>query len=150
MGLAKWKVTPLENLEGRTSRDHHSLSNWSKVCRDKKHLVRSRTGPPEFSSRETCCHTSRELGTSRRRGCQKFKSSASRSSESASLRWPLHGQLTAPPQPNTLAHALLGRRPDRFTTHRRSQIWRATAKRRCPGEVVNLLVEKIASTATGP
>jgi hypothetical protein len=60
-GVAKWKITPLENLEGRASRDHHSLSNWSRVCRDKKHLLRSRTGPPEFSSRETCCDTSRKL-----------------------------------------------------------------------------------------
>jgi hypothetical protein len=51
MGLAKWKITPLENLEDRTSRDHHSLSNWSKVCRDKKHLVRSRIGPPDVVGR---------------------------------------------------------------------------------------------------
>jgi hypothetical protein len=52
-GLAKWKVTPLENLEGRTSRDRQFISSWSRVCSDKKHLVRSRTAPPEFPSRET-------------------------------------------------------------------------------------------------
>jgi hypothetical protein len=46
----------------------NSLSNWSRVCRDKKHLVRPRTAPPEFSSRETCYHTSRKLGASRRLG----------------------------------------------------------------------------------
>src|SRR5688500_1047663 len=52
MGLEKWKITPPENLEGRASRDYHLLSNWSRVCRDKKHLVRSRTGPPVLCSRE--------------------------------------------------------------------------------------------------
>src|SRR5688572_14976397 len=84
MGLTKWKVTPLENLEGRTSRDHHSLSNWSRVCRDKKHLGRSRTAPPEFSSRETCCDTSRKLRASRRLG--DVKSSKARLQDHQSQR----------------------------------------------------------------
>ena len=124
----------------------NSLSNWSRVCRDKKRLVRSRTAPPEFSSRETCCPTSHKLGASGRLG--DVKSSKARLQDHQSQRlceWPLARSTHCATSTQYPRACSTRETTGSVSTHRRSQIWRATAKASMSGEVVNLLVEKIAS-----
>jgi hypothetical protein len=145
-GLAKWKITPLENLEGWASRDHHSLSNWSRVCRDKKHLVRSRTGPPEFSSRETCCHTSRKLGASRRLGMSKVQKLGFKIIRiSVSAMAPARSTHCATSTQYPRACSIRETTGSVYNTSQESDMASNGKGVDVRGEVVNLLVEKIAS-----
>jgi hypothetical protein len=124
----------------------NSLSNWSRVCRDKKQLVWPRTAPPEFSSRETCCHTSRKLGASRRLGdvkVQKLGFKIIRVSVSAN-------------GPCTSTHCATSTQYPRASSTRETtgSVYNTSQEADMAsngkgvdvrGEVVNLLVEKIAS-----
>jgi hypothetical protein len=142
-GVGKVESNSAREPRGRTSRDHHSLSNWSRVCRDKKHLGRSRTAPPEFSSRETCCHTSRKLGASpQARGCQKFKSSAS---VSVSAMAPVRSTHCATSTQYPRACSIRETTGSVYNTSHEADTESNGKGVDVRGAVVNLLVEKIAS-----
>ena len=148
LGFGKWKVTLLESLEGRTSRDHQFIEQLEQSLQREEAF-----GPVTDRAARIFLHgkpvviRAASSGASRRLGDVKIPKARLQDHQSQRLcEWPLARSThcatsTQYPRPCSTRETT-----DRFTTHHKRQIWRATAKASMfGGEMVNLIVEKIAS-----